>query len=67
MALTERIKGRLVEIEIGETKGLGWVAVGVVKEGFPHEEGLSFEAKASDPLSAEATLKAEIEAYFNNS
>jgi hypothetical protein len=29
----ERIRGRVVEIEVGEAKGLGWVAVGIVKTG----------------------------------
>jgi hypothetical protein len=61
---TERIKGRLVRIEIGEVERLGWVAVGVVEEGWAHEKGMRFEAKASDPTEVERQLRAEIEAYF---
>jgi hypothetical protein len=64
MLITDRIKGRVVEIEVGEATGIGWVAVGVVKEGLSHEKGMRFEAKASDPIDAERQLRAEIEAYF---
>lgn len=62
--MVERIRGRLVEIEIGETTGIGWVAVGVVKEGLAHEKGLRFEATATSRDDAESRLQAEIGAYF---
>ncbi len=62
--VTRRIRGRLIEIDVGEPKGLGWVAVGIVKEGLAHEAGLRFEAKASDPDEASRRLESEIEAYF---
>lgn len=61
----QRIRGRLVEMEIGRAAGLGWVAVGIVREGLAPEVGLRFETKAPDPGSAEARLRAEIEAYFS--
>jgi len=64
MRTAERIKGRVVEIEVGEAAGFGWVAAGLVLEGFPHEKGILFEAKAQDPIEAETQLRAEIEAFF---
>lgn len=64
MLKEDRIRGRLVRIEVGEAKGLGWVAVGEVTQGLKHEEGLLFEAEASDPVGAETKLTAEIEAFF---
>jgi predicted N-acetyltransferase YhbS len=60
----DRIGGRLVEIELGEAKGRGWAAVGVVKQGLDFERGMVFEVEASDPVEAEERLLAEIEAYF---
>jgi hypothetical protein len=60
----ERIKGRLVEIEIGEATGLGWVAVGVVTQGLTHEKGMRFEARGAGAVEAERMLRAEIEAHF---
>ena len=62
--VTERIRGRVLEIEIGEAEGIGWFAVGIVTDGLPHETGLRFEAAAASRDDAEARLKAEIEAYF---
>ena len=64
MLTADRIRGRLVEIELGEVPEFGWVAVGVVKEGLSHERGMLFEAKAQDPAEAEIRLRAEIEAFF---
>ncbi len=60
----ERIRGRLVEIELSETPGLGWVAVGIVRNGLAHEKGMVFEATGRDSNDAETKLKAEIEAFF---
>ena len=64
MLTAERIRGRLVEIELEHVKGLGWVAVGVVKEGLSHEKGMRFKAEARGPVEAESKLRAEIEAFF---
>ena len=64
MLTAERIKGRLVEIEIGETAGLGWVAVGVVTQGLAHEKGLRFEARGADAVEVDRRLRTEIEASF---
>jgi hypothetical protein len=64
MPTIERIGRRVVEIEVGEVTGVGWVAVGVVKEGLAPEIGLRFEARAADPQSAIGRLKGEIEAHF---
>jgi hypothetical protein len=36
MLKEDRIRGRLVRIEVGEAKGLGWVAVGEVTQGLNH-------------------------------
>lgn len=64
MVTADRIRGRLIEIELGEVEGFGWVAVGTVREGLSHEKGMVFEAKALDPIEAESRIKAEIEAFF---
>lgn len=64
MLTAERIRGRLVDIEIGEVPGIGWVAVGTVKQGLSHEMGMRFEARAQDPAEAERRLKMEIESAF---
>jgi hypothetical protein len=64
MTAGERIRGRQVSIEIGEVPGVGWLAIGIVKKGLRHEEGLRFEARAADPGEAERRLKLEIEAAF---
>ena len=64
MVFVDRIRGRLVVIEVGEPEGLGWIAVGIVKEGLSHEKGMRFEAKGSSPIDAQTQLRAEIEAYF---
>jgi hypothetical protein len=58
----ERIRGRLVEIEIGDTPGVGWVAVGVIRQGPGAERGQRFEVRASSRPEAEGRLRAEIEA-----
>lgn len=64
MIATDRIRGRLVEIEVGLVELQGWVAVGIVREGLTHETGMRFEARAEDAGTAEERLRAEIEAYF---
>jgi len=64
MLTMDRIRGRLVDIELEKVEPFGWVAVGVVMEGLGHEQGMLFEVKASDPVEAETTLRAEIEAFF---
>jgi hypothetical protein len=58
----ERIRGRQVDVEIGEVSGVGWVAIGVVKQGLRHEEGMRFEAHAADAAEAQRRLQLEIEA-----
>lgn len=60
----ERIRGRVVEIEVGEAKGLGWVAVGIVKTGLDPEVGTRVQASAEDPERAVERLRAEIEALL---
>jgi hypothetical protein len=40
MVTAERIRGRQVSVEIGEVPGVGWAAVGIVKEGLSHEKGM---------------------------
>jgi hypothetical protein len=60
----DRIRGRLVELEVGYTEGIGWVAVGIVKEGLAPEVGRRFEATATDAATAEQRLREELEAYF---
>lgn len=64
MLTAERIRGRLVDIEIGEVSGIGWVAVGIVKQGLSHELGMRFEARAQAPAEAERRLKLDIESAF---
>ena len=64
MVTGERIRGRQVSIEIGEVPGVGWMAIGIVKEGLSHEKGMRFEARAADPGEAERRLKLDIEAAF---
>lgn len=61
----ERIRGRLVDIEVGEVPGFGCVAVGIVRVGLSHEVGLRFEAKGTDPDEARRHLEVEIEVYFS--
>ena len=61
---TERIRGRLGEIESGRVEGQGWIAVGVVKEGLGPEKGMRFESRGPDAGTAEERLRAELEAYF---
>jgi hypothetical protein len=60
----DRIRGRVVEIEVEDVAGTGWVAVGVVRAGLPHEQGLRFEARASSAEAAEQRLRADIESHF---
>ncbi len=62
--IVERIRGRIVEIEIGEIQGHGWVAVGVVAQGVDGEPGMRFDARADSAAEAESRLRSEIEAYF---
>jgi hypothetical protein len=64
MVTAERIRGRLVDIEIGDVPGIGWVAVGTIKQGLGHELGMRFEARAEDAAEAEQRLKMEIESTF---
>ena len=64
MLVADRIRGRLVEIEVGRVEDVGWVAVGVVKNGLSHEKGMLFRATAPDPVEAETKLRLEIEAFF---
>jgi nucleotide-binding universal stress UspA family protein len=61
---TMEIRGRLVELEVGTAKGVGWVAVGIVTRGLSHEKGLTFKALAPTPAEAESRVRAEIETYF---
>jgi len=64
MLTAERIRGQLVDIEIGEVSGIGWVAVGTVRQGLSHEIGMRFEARAQEPAEAERRLKMDIESAF---
>jgi hypothetical protein len=64
MQTGERIRGRLVDVEVGEVPGIGWVAVGIVTHGLSHEQGMRFEARATDRAEAEQRLKMEVEAAF---
>jgi hypothetical protein len=64
MLTAERIRGRLVDIEVGDVPGIGWVAVGTVKHGLAHETGMRFEARAENAAEAEQRLKLEIESAF---
>lgn len=59
-----RIRGRLVDIEIGEATGIGWVAVGIVREGLASERGRRFQAQGANAREAERRLVVEIEAFF---
>lgn len=52
MLTMDRIRGRLVDIELEKV------------EPFGHEKGMLFEVKASDSIEAETKLRAEIEAFF---
>jgi hypothetical protein len=54
----------LIEIDVGQATGLGWVAIGIVKSGLGPEIGLRFEAKADDEAEATRILESEIEAAF---
>jgi hypothetical protein len=60
----DRIGQRVIEIQMDEVPGVGWVAVGIVRVGLPHEQGLRFDASAASALEAEERLRAEVEAYF---
>jgi hypothetical protein len=60
----QRIHGRVVDIEVGEVPGIGWVAVGVVTQGLSHEQGLRFEARAAEAAEAERRLRLDIETAF---
>ena len=64
MPTVQRIRGRVVDIEVGEVPGLGWVAVGVVTQGPSHEQGMRFEARAADRAGAERRLALDIETAF---
>lgn len=65
MATGEQIRGRQVSIEVGEVPGVGWMAIGIIQGGLPHEKGMRFEARAADLDEAERRLKLEIEAAFS--
>jgi hypothetical protein len=60
----DRSRGRMVDIEVGAVPEVGWVAVGIVREGLGHEKGLRFEARGLGPEDAEEHLRGEIEAYL---
>ena len=62
MVTAERIRGRQVSIDIDKVPGIGWVAIGIVKEGLGPEKGMRFEVRAEDRSEAERRLKMEIEA-----
>lgn len=64
MVTAERIRGRLIDIEVGKVPELGWVAIGTVKQGLDLEAGMRFEARADDAAEAERRLRLEIEAAF---
>lgn len=64
MVMEERIRGRVVEVEVGEVPGIGWVAIGTVTRGLGHEQGMRFEARAADRAEAERRLKLDIETAF---
>jgi len=61
---SDRIRGRPVEIEVGEAPGIGWIAVGVVREGLGPERGLRFQVIAPTREEAVRRLQGEIEAQF---
>jgi hypothetical protein len=60
----DRIRGRMVDIEVGPVPEAGWVAVGIVRQGLGHEKGLRFEARGLGAEDAEEHLRGEIEAYL---
>jgi hypothetical protein len=60
----KRIHGRLVEIDVAGLEGDGYIAVGIIQVGLPHEIGMRFDAKGGDPEEARCRVEAEIEAYF---
>ena len=62
---TTTIRERSIEIETGEVAGFGFIAVGIVRAGLPHEVGLRFEAKGADADEARRNLEGDIEAYFS--
>lgn len=64
MVIVERIRGRRVNVEVGEVEGIGWVAIGIVTDGLAHEKGMRFEVRADDQTEAQRRLKLEIEAAF---
>jgi hypothetical protein len=64
MLTSERIRGRIVDIEVGEVPGIGWVAIGIVTRGLAHEQGMRFEARAADGAEAERRLRLDIETAF---
>lgn len=64
MVTVERIRGRRVNVEVGEVPGIGWVAIGIVTVGLDHEKGMRFEVRADDPAEAQRRLTLEIEAVF---
>ena len=61
---TDVIRERVVEIEIGQPAGAGWIAVGIVRQGLAPERGLRFEAHGASAEEAERRLREEIEACF---
>jgi hypothetical protein len=63
-AVTERIRGRLVTIEVGQVPGDGWIAVGIVEQGPAPDRGARFEARGAERREAVERLRAEIEAAF---
>lgn len=65
MTRTAHIRGRVVEIEIGQASGIGWVAVGIVKKGAAPELDLRFEARGASPEEAERRLQEEVEARLD--
>jgi hypothetical protein len=64
MVTVERIRGRRVNVEVGEVPGIGWVAIGIVTVGLDQEKGMRFEVRADDPAEAQRRLTLEIEAVF---
>jgi hypothetical protein len=64
MVTVERIRGRRVNVEVGEVPGIGWVAIGIVTDGLGHEKGMRFEVHADDAVEAQQRLKLEVEAAF---
>jgi pyruvate,water dikinase len=58
----ERIRGRVVEIDLREVEGVGCLAIGIVKSGPGPEVGARFEACEENAVLAERRLRLEIEA-----